>query len=197
MTLPNVQAELTEALFLKDSTTDLLHPSKHIEIYRNNIFATLVECLKSTYPMIQTLLGHDFFAMTAKEYIRYYPSRSGNLHDYGEYFGNFLAAYQPVNHLIYLAEIAEFEWACHKIYLASDTIEFNIEGLRKFTTTQYEQLRFTLNPASHLHKYHFPILQILDLCLTNPDETVNLHKEGAHLLILRNKFDLSLITLSN
>lgn len=195
--LPNVQAELAEVLFSKDDATDLLQPGKHIEIYRNNIYATLVECLKSTYPMVEKLLGDDFFVMTAKEYIHRYPSRSGNLYEYGEYFGDFLAVYQPVHHLIYLAEVAEFEWACHKVYLAADAPTFDIQNLQTLTPTQYEQLRFTLNPASFLRKFHFPILQILDLCLTNPDETIDLNQDGTNLLILRKNLDLALLAISH
>src|SRR3990167_10192357 len=104
----------------------------NLAIYRNNIFATLMHTLKATYPLTLVLLGKDFFAMAAREYIRQYPSRSGNLHDYGEYFGNFLATYQPVHELIYLAEVAEFEWAFHTIYHAPNHPPFAAHSLTSF-----------------------------------------------------------------
>lgn len=195
MSLPNVQADFVEAIFSKDGQTDLFEPGKHISIYRNNIYANLVEALANTYSLIEALLGHDFFQMTAKEYIRQYPSRSGNLHDYGEYFGDFLAEYQPVHDLIYLAEVAEFEWACHTVYLSADHPPFVAQALENFTAEQHERLRFILHPASWLRKFHFPILKIVDLCLTNPQEHIDLNLGGVNLLIIRRELDLSLLAL--
>lgn len=197
MSLPNVQAEIAEALIARDIPTDLVTPESHLDIYRNNMYASLIDTLQSAYPLIQALLGDDFFKMTAREYIRQYPSRSSNLHDYGAYFGDFLAEYPPAHHLIYLAEVAEFEWACHKIYLAADAPQFDVQALQTFTPEQYEQLRFSLHPAACLRKFHFPILQILDLCLTNPDEPVDLQNEGINLLIIRKEFDIALIPLTD
>src|SRR3989338_5990145 len=101
MMLQNAQADFIEAMQALDEHTTLVSPAMNLAIYRNNIFATLMHTLKATYPLTLVLLGKDFFAMAAREYIRQYPSRSGNLHDYGEYFGNFLATYQPVHELIY------------------------------------------------------------------------------------------------
>lgn len=196
MSLPNVQAELTEALFSSDSKTDLFVPGERLVIYRNNMIASLIETLQNAYPLIHTLLGDDFFRMTAKEYIRQYPSRSGNLHDYGAYFGDFLAGYQPVHDLIYLTEVAEFEWACHALYLAPACAPFEPKTLEQYTLEQHEQLRFLLNPAAKLLKFHFPILRIIDLCLTSPEEPIELHQGGVNLLIIRKELDISLNQLS-
>lgn len=196
MLLQNVQADFVEALLSKDSQPDLqVAPANHLAIYRNNIFSCLIETLQNTYPLIQTLLGVDFFQMTAKEYIRQYPSRSGNLHDYGEYFADFLSEYAPVHHLIYLTEVAEFEWACHRIYVAPDHPAFDLERLKQFTLPQYEQIRFVLNPASYLRKFHFPILKILELCVSDPEATVELNSDTTNLLIIRRELDISLASL--
>lgn len=196
MSLPNAQADFIEALFSKDVQTDLITPSGNIAIYSNNIFSSLIDTLADTYPLIKTLLGNDFFQMTAREYIRQYPSRSGNLHDYGQYFGDFLTEYQPVHDLMYLAEVAEFEWACHVLYLAADHPAFTIEALTNFTPEQHQELRFILNPAAWLRKFHFPILKIIDLCLIEPEQTLDLtNEDGVNLLVIRKELDLSLITL--
>lgn len=197
MSLPNAQADFIEALFSKDSQTDLVTPGGNIAIYSNNIFSSLIDTLATTYPLIKMLLGNDFFQMTAREYIRQYPSRSGNLHDYGKYFGDFLSEYQPVHDLMYLAEVADFEWACHVLYLAPDHPPFAIETLNNFAMEQHQDLRFILHPAAWLRKFHFPILKIIDLCLTNPDETLDLTTdEGVTLLVMRKELDLVLITLA-
>jgi hypothetical protein len=196
MLLQNVQADFVEALLSKENQPDLpVEPAANLAIHRNNILSCLTETLQNTYPLIHTLLGSDFFQMTAKEYIRQYPSRSGNLHDYGEYFADFLSEYPPVHHLIYLAEVAEFEWACHHIYLAPDLPSFDLETLKQYTPEQYEQIRFVLNPASYLRKFHFPILKILDLCVNDPEATVDLSSDTTNLLMIRKELDISLASL--
>lgn len=196
MLLQNVQADFVEALLSKENQPELpVEPAGNLSIHRNNIFSCLTETLQNTYPLIHTLLGGDFFQMTAKEYIRQYPSRSGNLHDYGEYFADFLSEYPPVHHLIYLAEVAEFEWTCHHIYLAPDHPSFDLDTLKQYTTSQYEQIRFVLNPAAYLRKFHFPILKIIDLCVSDPETTVDLNSETTNLLIIRKELDIALVSL--
>lgn len=120
MSLQNLQAELAEAILANDPATTIVLPVEHLRIYQNNIESNLVKTLKNTYPLITKLLGDDFFQTTACHYIAYYPSRSGNLHDYGEYFSDFLAEHPPVKHLCYLAEVALFEWSCHTLFVAAD-----------------------------------------------------------------------------
>ena len=85
MSLPNKQADFVEALLTKDTSVDFIRPDSNIVIHQNNIVSNLTETLKNTYPLLLKLLGEKFFAVAAKEYINRYPSRSGNLHDYGEY----------------------------------------------------------------------------------------------------------------
>lgn len=49
----------------------------------------------------------------AREYALRYPSRSGDLHDFGETFGEFLRLWEPTAHLVYLHDVAKLEWAMH------------------------------------------------------------------------------------
>lgn len=196
MNLQNAQADFIDALFGTDEQATMLTPAKHISIYRNNVFASLLNALKLTYPLILALVGKDFFEMTAREYMRQYPSRSGNLEDYGEYFSDFIAHYPPVHELMYLAEVAEFEWASHSIYLAPNHPPFAAHTLASFAPEQHADLHFILNPASWLHKFHFPILHIVDLCNMQREEDIDLHKGGINLLMIRRELEISLVSLS-
>src|SRR5579871_3882424 len=126
MLLQNLLAEFTEALLSDNQTESVFQPAHNISIYQNNYFSQLTQSLQKTYPLITQLVGEDFFKQTAREYINRYPSCSGNLHEYGEYFSDFLAEYQPVSDLIYLPEVATFEWTCHTLYFASDHAAFDI-----------------------------------------------------------------------
>lgn len=195
MSLPNLQAELAEAILAQDHTMHIM-PARNIQIYRQSIESHLIQALKDTYPLITKLLGDDFFQITAKEYIKRYPSRSGNLHDFGEYFSDFIAEYPPVRNLIYLAEVAQFEWICHSIYFAADACLFDIHKLEHFSAESFGQLHFVLHPAAQLMKSHYPLLRIIDLCKGEIDDTLNLNEGGVNLLIIRRHLELALVSLS-
>lgn len=196
MWLPNLQADFVEALIANDQKADLVTPARNISVYHHHVGLSLMKAMENAYPLIRKLLGDDFFHMTAQEYIRQYPSRSGNLYDYGNYFSDFLAEYQPVHDLIYLSEVAEFEWASHVIYLAAEHAPFDAAALAQYTQEQYENLYFRLHPAAWLHKFHFPMLEIIDLCHSEQQERIDLHGSGVNLLVIRRDLDISLHALS-
>lgn len=196
MTLQNLQAEFAESILSDEADLAPVLPAQNLAIYSNNMTANLINTLQDTYPLIAKIVGHDFFRLTAKEYMQRYPSRSNNLHDYGEYFSDFLAQYQPVKTLIYLPEVAQFEWLCHILFFAADHAPLHPASLEAISPEQYKQLHFTLHPASRLMKCHYPLLRIIDLCQGEIDEIINLHEGGQPLLIIRRDLDISLVTLT-
>ena len=197
MLLQNVQDEFAELIQSPDENATLFSPSENISIYRNNILSNLIQTLQDIYKMIAILVGEEFFRDTAKKYIHQYPSLSGNLHDYGEYFSDFLAEYAPVNHLPYLAEVAAFEWASHMLHFASDASSLDIKLLESVTPDQVHQLHFTLHPASSLIRFHYPILRIIDLCKGEIDEDINIDEGGINLLLIRRELEMMLVPLSH
>lgn len=196
MSLQNAQAEFAEIIFSDEAHAELCQPAENICIYRNNINSTLLNTLIHIYPMIEKLVGEDFFKTMANEYISRYPSRSSNLHEYGQYFGDFVAEYPPVENLYYLAEVAKLEWACHTLHFVADHAVFDIRLLEKLSPDHYDNLHFVLHPASQLFKFDFPVLRILDLCKNEIDEQINLNEGGVNLLVIRRDLDIQLVPLS-
>lgn len=198
MSLQNLQLELADVLFGDITDSDIaLRPKNNLLIYRHRVADILTHALEETYPLIVKLVGRDFFKVTAKEYIKHYPSRSSALFDYGAYFSDFLAEFEPLHDLIYLVEVAQFEWICHTLSSAA-----NHPGMHKFqldniTPEQYDQLHFTLHPASHLQRFYYPILQIIELCKSGKNESVDVDAGGVNLLIARHEMDLTLIPLTH
>lgn len=195
MTLQNLQAEFIELLSSHD-VTEAISPCANLSVYENNIHQTLIHFLQSIYPLIHTLVGDDFFRASAKVYLENYPSRSSNLLDYGEYFGYFLSEYEPALSLIYLPEVAKFEWICHELSFAPDHEAFDINTLENLKKDQYDQLHFLLHPASHVIHFHYPLLRIIDLCQGKSDETIDIDEGGVSLLMIRRSTDISLVKLS-
>lgn len=195
MLLHNLQAEFEECLLNADTHGDLLHPEQHMQIYRNNRIASLRRALINAYPLLVKLLGEDFFTVTANAYIEQFPSRQPDLNAYGEYLADFLSRHAPTKQLVYLPEVAAFEWACHQLCFAADHPALAISALQSIPPASYPGLRLTLHPASRLMQFQFPILQLIDLCHNRIDEIKDLDVGGVDLLIIRRDLDIKLVTL--
>lgn len=129
-------------------------------IYRNNYRGNLQGTLALTYPVIEQLVGTEFFSMMAREFIRLHPSRSGNLHHYGAQFADFVAGYAAAQHLVYLSDVAALEWACHQAYFAVDVAEFDAAQLAQVTPDQQARLRLLLHPACAVVRSAYPAAAI-------------------------------------
>jgi hypothetical protein len=147
---------------------------------------------------LEKLLGKEYFLQTAKEYITRYPSRSSNLHDYGEYFPYFISEYPGLQHLHYLIEVAQFEWACHQLCFASEHTGLDIQQFKNISAQDYDKLHFNLHPASCLMKFSSPIMRIIELCQGDIDQEINMNEGGVNLLIIRRDQEIMLqpLTLS-
>ena len=131
-----------------------------LDIYRNNYRGNLQDALAAAYPVIEQLVGQDFFRLIVREYIAQHPSRSGNLHLYGAQMADFLAAFVPAKDLVYLPDMAALEWACHCAYYAPDVATLDISALAQVAPQQYSGLILTLQPACHMLHSRYPVAAI-------------------------------------
>ncbi len=69
--------------------------AQHFQVYRNNLVESLTGALRAVYPVVEKLVGDGFFRYAAHEYLREHRPRSGNLHDFGDAFADFLAGFEP------------------------------------------------------------------------------------------------------
>jgi len=85
-------------------------PADRLRIHRNTMLTALANALALTYPAAEALVGAEFFAQAARAYIQAEPPRAALLSLYGGGFADFLALYEPVRALPYLADVARLEW---------------------------------------------------------------------------------------
>lgn len=131
-----------------------------VEVYRNNFRGNLHDTLASAYPVVEQLVGKDFFRHMTRVFIGQHHSRSGNLHLYGAELASFIASFEPARGLPYLADVAELEWACHCVYFADDAATLDVAMLAQIPAERYPDLLLHVHPACRLVRSRYPIAEI-------------------------------------
>ncbi len=191
--LPELQRAFARAIYADDSAVtrhvrDGRFPARRLlQVYRNNVFESLTGALKAVYPAVERLVGTGFFAYASDGYIRTQPPTSGNLHDFGDSFADYLAGFAPAQDLPYLPDVARLEWAWHRAFHAADGAPLALERLGAVAPADYDTLRFVLHPSAQLLTSDYPILRIWQV--NQPDyaggSTVDLAGGGVRLLVVR------------
>ena len=167
LALRELQTRFANALF--DGATDHVQAdvvangvsaAERVEIYRNNLREGFIKALAITFPVIERLVGTDYFRHLASEYHRAHPSRSGNLDHVGAVFAAFLRAHFATTEYAYLPDVAQLEWACHQALVAPDAVGLTAEIFRDIEPEHVEQARFDLHPAAMVVRSGYPILRI-------------------------------------
>lgn len=86
-------------------------PAQRFAVYRNNVTVSLIDALADTFPVVQALVGADFFRAMAREFARAAPPASPVLAWYGDEFPAFVAGFAPAASEPYLADVARLEYA--------------------------------------------------------------------------------------
>lgn len=169
-----------------------LTPERRVQVYRNNVYTSLTEALRAVHPVVHKLVGDRFFRYAASEYITRYPSTSGDLHDFGNQFHEFLAEFAPAQSLSYLPDVALFEWYYHEVYHAAEHGPLELSQLAQVSTDRFADLKLQLHPAARLLRSEFPVLKIWQVNQDDyaGDQSVDLDEGGDYLLIMRPAFEI-------
>jgi hypothetical protein len=204
--LRDLQVGFVDSVFAQDKTDyppyiapGIFPPERHIQIYRNNIFASLTEALQDVYPVVTRLVGEGFIKYAADAFIRAHAPLSGNLHDFGEDFATFLTGFPPSAQLEYLPDVARLEWAYHRVFHAAEAEPITPTALVKVPPERYGELRFDLHPAIRLLASDYPILTIwrVNQADHEGDNTVDLAEGGVKLMIVRRRLEIEFQPLSD
>lgn len=95
-------------------------PARRLAVYRNNVISSLIDALADTFPVVQQLVGTEFFRAMAAVFVRRHPPRSRILAHYGDGFAAFVAGFDPAASLPYLPDVARLEHARLQALHAAD-----------------------------------------------------------------------------
>lgn len=166
-TLDALQAGFLQAL--TGATPPLLGASRldaeqSWAIYRRNYRENHIAALAETYGAVHTLVGEAYFRQLARRYLAAHSSQSGDLNDYGEHFGDFLAACLPTApggaELSYLPDVARLDWAWFAVLRAPSAPEQALAGLLSWAADQQGDVRARPHPACRLLRSDYPLYRL-------------------------------------
>lgn len=137
-------------------------PEKRFAVYRNNVIVGLVDALADSYPVVQALVGDEFFRAMAAEFVRASPPRSPVLAWYGAGFADFIADFPPAAGLPYLTDVARLEWLRVEAWHAADAAPLPNEALSDLLAEAHTLpiTRFTLHPALRVMRSAHPVVSL-------------------------------------
>jgi hypothetical protein len=129
-------------------------------VHRNNMVVGLVNAISARFPVIEKLVGHDFFAAMAKAFVRAKPPRTPLLMTYGDEFPDFIRTFVPARELPYLADVARIEAARTRAYHAADAAPLGAKALGGKDADILIALRARLHPSLEIVRSEHPIVNI-------------------------------------
>ena len=158
------------------------------QIYRNNTRLGLTSVLANSYPVLEQVVGSDFFAHLASAYMREYPQAAGDRHTFGAHVADFLMTFQPVLELPCLADIARLEWATFCAGIADDRPRLDFETLPICLSEDPEYI-LVLHPSVSLVPQKFNGLEIWQAHQEQEVPAITLHEDPHTILVVRDVHD--------
>lgn len=93
---------------------------RRFNVYRNNVAVSLIEALAKRFPVVQRLVGEEFFSAMAHLFAETNRPRSPVLLEWGDSFPEFLEGFPPLTGYSYMADVARIELTRGKAFHAAD-----------------------------------------------------------------------------
>jgi hypothetical protein len=171
-------------------------PLKRFNVHRNNVLVGLIEVLRGRYPVVERLVGEEFFGAMAREFVTYHPPRSPVLLEYGERFPAFLVAFEPAQELPYLPDVARLEWLRHAAYHAADAEPMAGADLAGVPADRIGAAVLKLHPSAGLIASNYPVLSIWETnAMDREVRRIGPEMAAEAVLVLRPRLDVVLMRL--
>lgn len=180
MSLAAFQREFLEALRRPEQPGEA-----RMNVYRRTREAIHGDALGAAYPVVRRLVGAAFFDALAQRYARSHPSRSGDLHRFGEALPRFLAADSYAASLAYLSDVARLEWAVHEAEVAPDPVPFDFDALARVPASYHDDLRFSLQEGARVVRSAHPIVALWEANQETCDGTLQGSPGAQAALVMR------------
>jgi hypothetical protein len=175
-----------------------LETERRLAVYKNNVYARLIEALAATYPAVARLVGEDFFRFAAREYVVSHPATQRTLIGYGDGFADFLAAFEPAASVPYLPDVARLEHLYLEAYHAAEAEPLTRDRLEALVRDPSTERSVALHPSARLMSSRFPVSRIWEINVREEpiEGRVSIAGDAEHLLIIRPRATVEVRRLS-
>ncbi len=170
MRLAELQARMRQTLLAGGSDPELLalladpppQRERRLAVYRNNVRHALLSVLDAAFPVVRELIGAECFTAVALTFVARRPPRVPALYAFGGELPDFLADFQPLVELPWLADVTRLEWARNEALFAVDRDPLSSSQLATVPAAELPELRLGLHPSARLLESPWPIHAIWD-----------------------------------
>jgi hypothetical protein len=158
----------------------------------------LTKALRLCYPVVQRLVGADFFDGACRLFIAEHPPRSAYLDQFGGEFPEFLRRFPPAASLAYLADVARLEWAVNCAIHAPDVEPIELAKLAAIEPGDQSRVSFVAHPSVRVLCADYPVDHIWRAVLAGDDRaltTLDVDAGPVYLLVERPTTDVEVVRL--
>ena len=174
-------------------------PASRFSVYRNNVQGSLINALADSYPVVQQLVGEEFFRGMAGIFIQQQPPHSPLMSLYGDGLADFIDAFEAAAEVPYLADVARLERLRTRAYHAADAATVSAQQISAALADPQTlaELDITLHPSLHLLDSAYAVVSIW--AAHQGEATlagIDIH-QGQHALVLRNTLEVEVFALDH
>lgn len=136
------------------------HGQHRLALYRGNQFTMWEKVLSDAYPVIQLLVGEEFFGGLSRAFGIAVPSSSPDLNEFGAGFADFLAEFPHVADYPYFPDMARLEWALHRAHYAESAPQVLASSVMELAPEFIATTRFQLHPACVMFASEYSVVPI-------------------------------------
>jgi len=171
-------------------------PGARLAVHRNNVVSSLIDAVACSFPVVQELVGEEFFRAMASEFVRQHPPRSRVLAHYGAEFAEFVDGFAPARPVPYLGDVARLERARVFAQHAADADALTAEMLGQAMSSGVDvgELKLVCHPSTSVVVSDCAIVSLwaahqgeVDLSAVDPalPESALVLRPGLDVLVLR------------
>jgi hypothetical protein len=131
--------------------------TRRLSVYRNNVATGLSKALATRFPVIQRLVGDEFFAAMARLFAETHRPQGPVLFTWGDTFPAFLETFPPLVNWPWMADVARIEYARGVAFHAADARPIDPAHL---ASADPAALRLTFHPSVMLLRLSHPAVSI-------------------------------------
>lgn len=135
--------------------------ARGLAAYQANGHALAERALRSVYPVIADLIGHDNFAWLARDLWHEHPPHRGELAQWGDALPAFLDGNPQLADAPYLGDVARAEWALHRAASAPDAAP-DLPSFARLAHEDPQGLALTLAPGTAVIASRYPVASLVN-----------------------------------